>query len=65
MQNIDPCGQSDGGQQCCEHNDAGGKNMIVSRIFCHNVARDSGGRAEHDENRHELLIAIPQVNGKR
>ena len=38
--------------------------MVISSIFCHYITGNCGRRAEHNEDRHEFLIAVAEIDGK-
>lgn len=39
--------------------------MVISSIFCHNITGYGGGRAQHDEDGHQLLVAVAQIDSQR
>lgn len=64
MQKEDPEGQGDRRQQSGKYNDTGSEHMVISSIFCHNIAGYCGWRTEHDKHSHEFLVAVAKIDGK-
>lgn len=39
--------------------------MVISSIFCHDIAGDGGRRSQHDEDRHQFLIPVAKIDSRR
>ena len=62
----DPEGQGQGAEEGGGDADAAGQGAFVSHLFGHDVARRGGHTAQHDHQRHELLVhkAQPHRHGQ-